>query len=89
MDIIKVEEWEQNQINSLTLKLIFAATFGTLAATGVAFLLQKIGIPEIRPELLFAPWGIALVLGAAIAFHRGVLAERARASRSAGEEKKK
>ncbi len=82
MDIIKVEEWEQNQINSLTLKLIFAATFGTLLATGVAFFLQKVGIPEIRPELLFAPWGIALVLGAAIAFHRGVLAERARASKA-------
>ncbi|MCK5556169.1 MAG: hypothetical protein KAI76_08025 [Alphaproteobacteria bacterium] len=87
MDIIKVEEWEQNQINSLTLKLIFAATVGTLVATAIAFLLQKIGMPEIRPELLFAPWGIALVLGAAISFHRGVLAERARATKPAEEKK--
>ena len=88
MDIIKVEEWEQNQINSLTLKLIFAATFGTLLATGLAFVLQKIGMPEISPELLFIPWGIALVLGAAIAFHRGVLAERTRATKAAEEIKK-
>ena len=77
----KIEEWEQNQINSLTLKLIFAATLGTLLATGLAVALQRIGIPEIRPELLFAPWGIALVLGVSIAFHRGVLAERARAEK--------
>ncbi len=87
MKIIKVEEWEQNQINSLTLKLIFAATFGTLTATGVAVLLQRVGVPEIRPELLFAPWGIALVLGASISFHRGVLAERARAANKPPEEK--
>jgi ABC-type phosphate/phosphonate transport system permease subunit len=79
MKIIKVEEWEQNHINALTLKLILAATVGTLAAVALAFILQKMGVPEIRPELLFAPWGIALVLGIASAFHRGVLAERARA----------
>ena len=85
MKIIKVEEWEQNHINSITLKLIFAATFGTLAATGLALTLQRMGTPEIRPELLFAPWGIALVIGVSIAFHRGVLAERAR---QAGEGKK-
>jgi len=80
MKFLKVEEWEQNHINSLTLKLIFAATLATLAATGVAMALRATG----RPELLFAPWGIALVLGISIAFHRGVLAERARA---AGEKK--
>lgn len=80
MKILKVEEWEQNQINSLTLKLIFAATGGTLAATGIAFVLQKAGVNEVRPELLFIPWGIALVAGVSIAFHRGVLAERARSA---------
>ena len=74
MKIIKVEEWEQNHINSLTLQLIFAATFATLLATGVTFVLRWV----VRPELLFAPWGIALVLGISLAFHRGVLAERAR-----------
>ena len=78
MKIIKVEEWEQNHINSLTLKLIFASTFATLLATGIAFILRRMGIPEIRPELLFAPWGIALVIGISIAFHSGVMAERAR-----------
>lgn len=80
---MKVEKWEQDQINSLTLKLIFAATIGTLAATGIAYLLNKAGLPEISPQLLFAPWGIALVVGASIAFHRGVMAERERASGNA------
>ena len=83
----KVEEWEQNHINSLTLKLIFAATFATGIATALAFIMQKAGIPEIRPELLFMPWGIALVAGVSISFHRGVMAERARAAKEAGDKK--
>ncbi len=83
MKIIKVEEWEQDQINSLTLKLIFSAAFATLAATGIAITLQRVGLTLGRPELLFAPWGIALVIGVSIAFHRGVLAERARVAGNA------
>jgi len=86
MKLNKAEEWEQNHINSLTLKLILAATIGTAAATGIAFILQKAGIPEIRPELLFMPWGIALVVGISIAFRHGVLAERTRATAN-GKEK--
>lgn len=78
MRIQKLEEWEQNHVNSLTLKLIGAASLGTAGAMVIAFMLQKTGVPEIRPELLFMPWGIALVVGVSIAFHRGVLAERAR-----------
>jgi hypothetical protein len=88
MKIVKLEEWEQNQINSLTLKLIFAATIGTLVATGIAITLQRAGVPEIRPELLFAPWGIALVVGVSVAFHKGVQAERARVAGNAEENKK-
>lgn len=88
MKIIKVEEWEQNHINSLTLKLIFAATFGTLIATGIALTMQRVGIPEIRPELLFAPWGIALVVGISVSFHRGVMAERARVAELTEKKKK-
>ncbi len=80
MNLNKAEEWEQNHINSLTLKLIFVATLSTAAATMLAFLMQKAGIPEIRPELLFMPWGIALVLGVSMAFRSGVRAERARAA---------
>ena len=76
----RLEEWEQNHINSLTLKMIFAATIGTLAATAIAFILRKAGFAEIHPELLFIPWGIALVLGISTAFHRGVMAERHRSS---------
>ena len=79
MKIIKVEDWEQNHINSLTLDLILYATIATLTATLIAFLTHKTDMPEIR-ELLFVPWSVALVLGTAVAFHRGVLAERARAA---------
>ena len=77
MKIIKVEDWEQNHINSLTLDLILYATIATLVATIIAFVAHKTDAPEVR-ELLFAPWSIALVIGTAIAFHKGVLAERAR-----------
>ena len=87
MQLIKVEDWEQNHINSLTLKLLFAATLGTALATLVAFILKTSGLGEIKPELLFIPWGIALVAGVAVAFHNGVLAERARAESSAKEKK--
>jgi hypothetical protein len=79
---MKLDDWEQTQVNSITLKLIFAATFGTLAATGIAYTLKKAGLPEIQPQLLFAPWGIALVVGVSVAFHQGVLAERARAAQA-------
>lgn len=85
MENKKLEDWEQNHINSLTLKLIFAATLGTLAATGLAFILKKTGIGEIKPELLFIPWGIALVFGVSMSFHRGVMAERNRAEQAAVE----
>jgi len=74
----KMETWERNCINSLTLKTMFAAAAGTAAATVIAYLLQKSGIAEIRPELLFIPWGIALVFGISFAFRQGVKAERAR-----------
>jgi len=74
----KVEKWERDHINGLTLKMIFAASLGTAAAAGIAFVLEKAGLPEVRPELLFMPWGIALVAGVSIGFHRGVLAERTR-----------
>lgn len=87
MKIQKLEEWEQNHVNSLTLKLIGAATLGTGAAMAIAFMLQKAGVPEIRPELLFMPWGIALVIGVSIAFHRGVLAERARPDKKSEDKK--
>lgn len=85
MKIIKVEEWEQNHINSLTIKLIFAATAATLFATALDVILRHSGVAAIRPELLFAPWSIALVIGTGLSFHRGVLAERERAA----EEKEK
>lgn len=74
----KFEEWEKAAINAITLKMIFAATLGTLAATALAFILRKSGIGEIKPELLFAPWGIALVYGISTSFHKGVMAERNR-----------
>lgn len=84
----RIEEWEQNHINSLTLKMIFMATIGTLAATAIAFILRKAGFTEIHPELLFIPWGIALVLGISTSFHRGVMAERHRAkTEDEGDEK--
>ena len=81
MKKMKKEDWEQNEINSLTLKLIGAATLGTLAATGIAYILRKAGLAQIQPELLFIPWGIALVAGVSMGFRRGVLAERARTSK--------
>jgi hypothetical protein len=83
MKIIKVEEWEQNHINNLTLKLIFAATVATLGATGLSVFLRGVGLPEVKPELLFAPWSIALVIGTAISFHAGVMAERSRMTKPA------
>jgi hypothetical protein len=76
---IQKPENDQNQINSLTLQMIISATLGTLAATGVSFILKKVGLGEIKPELLFIPWGIALVFGVSVGFHRGVIAERGRA----------
>ena len=82
MKIVKVEDWEQNHINSLTLDLILYATIATLVATLIAFFTYKTEIPEIK-ELLFIPWSIALVIGTAVAFHKGVLAERARAAEAA------
>lgn len=88
MKLHKTEEWEQNHINSLTLKCILAATIATAAATAIAFILQKTGAPEIRPELLFMPWGVALVVGISVSFRRGVMAERARAADLAAKEKK-
>ena len=84
----KLPDWEQNQINAITLKLIFAATFGTLAATAIAYVLKKAGLGEIKPELLFIPWGIALVYGVSTSFHHGVVAEREHAEKAAAEEKK-
>jgi hypothetical protein len=62
MKIIKVEDWEQNHINGLTLDLILYATIATLVATLIAFLAHKTDMPEIK-ELLFAPWSVALVVG--------------------------
>jgi hypothetical protein len=81
MKIVKVEEWEQNHINSLTLNLILYATIATLVATLLSLALKNVNIPQVMPELLFAPWSVALVLGTAIAFHKGVMAERARATK--------
>lgn len=83
----KDEQWQQNEINSLTLKLIFAATGGTLAATGIAFILKTAGVGEVKPELLFIPWGIALVFGVSLAFRKGVMAERTRAEKALTEGK--
>lgn len=74
----KVEEWEKAAINAITLKMIFAATIGTLVATALALILRKSGLGDIKPELLFAPWGIALVVGVSTSFHKGVMAERNR-----------
>jgi len=87
MKIVKVEEWEQNHINNLTLKLIFAATVATLAATGLSVFLRGVGLGEVKPELLFAPWSIALVIGTAVSFHAGVMAERARNTKPEKSEK--
>ena len=75
----KLEEWEQAHINSLTLKMLFYATIGTAVAAGIAYILEQSDIQQINPELIFIPWGIALVIGISSGFHRGVLAERERA----------
>ena len=72
------EEWQQNKINALTLRMIFAASLGTLAATLLAGIMKSQALGEIKPELLFLPWGIALVFGISIAFKAGVNAERER-----------
>jgi hypothetical protein len=77
----KKDAWQEHEINSITLKLIVAATLGTLAATGISFISSQRGWGEIKPELLFIPWGIALVIGVSYAFRAGVAAERARAAR--------
>lgn len=79
----KTETWQQDKINSLTLKMIIAATLGTLAATGLAWLVRSQGWGEIKPELLFIPWGIALVFGVSVSFRAGVMAERQRAEKAA------
>lgn len=83
-----VKEWEKNKINALTLKMIFAATGGTLAATVVAYFLKHAGMYDVQPEMLFIPWGIALVFGVSMAFHQGVQAERERAGGEAPPKKK-
>jgi len=77
------KKWQQNEINSLTLKLIVAATMGTLVATGLSLTLRSMGLAEVKPELLFIPWGIALVAGVSVSFRRGVIAERERAEKAA------
>ena len=69
---------DQSEVNSLTLQLIIAATVGTLAATGISYILKMTELGAIKPELLFIPWGIALVFGVSIGFQRGVHAERRR-----------
>lgn len=80
----KMEEWERNAINALTLKLLFAATLGTLAAVAIAFIVKQASGTIIPSELLFAPWGIALVIGISMAFHQGVMAERHRSDTAKG-----
>ncbi len=80
MKLLKVEEWELNHINSLMLDLILYATIATLIAALLALALHMIDMPQVR-ELLFAPWGIALVICVPVAFQRGVMAERARAEK--------
>ena len=49
----------------------------------------QLGEGEIKPELLFLPWGIALVYGVSISFHTGVMAERERAAKQAESDAKK
>ena len=72
------DERDKQEINKITLQMIFAATLGTAAAAGVAFIVRKAGIGEINPELLFMPWGVVLVAGVSLAFRRGVQVERGR-----------
>jgi len=86
--MFRVEAWEQNHINALTLKILFAATIATGATTAVAFFLRSAGFPEIHPELLFMPWGVAVVIGVFISFHSGVREERSRAAREDKEKRK-
>ena len=74
----KLEEWEQAHINSLTLRILFYATIGTAVAAGIAYILAEMDVQKVNPELVFIPWGIALVVGISTAFHKGVLAERER-----------
>jgi len=74
----RVEDWERGYINTITMQMLISATIGTLVATSLAFLLRKFSAGDISPEILFIPWGIALVLGISTAFHQGVLAERSR-----------
>jgi hypothetical protein len=84
-----LQDWEQNHVNAITLRLILSSAAGTLGATLVAFIMKKAGLGEIKPELLFLPWGIALVYGTSMSFHAGVMAERERLAKVAEEEKKK
>lgn len=76
------EDWQQHQINVITLRMIFIATIGTLGAAVFAYFFRLNGFGEIRPELLFLPWCVVLVYGIAIAFRAGVRAERQRIARS-------
>jgi len=74
----KIEAWEKEHINGLTLKMILLASAGTILAAVLAFSLSASPLSEINPELLFIPWGIVLVIGVSAGFHNGVLAERER-----------
>lgn len=85
----RIQEWEKPFINALTLKLIFAAAISTAAAAVLALILRKSGFGEIKPELLFMPWGIFLVVGVSMSFHAGVMAERERANKEKDTAEKK
>jgi len=69
---------QRRRINRLTLKMILAAGAGTVAAAVIAYFLRKTGFGDIRPELLFIPWSVALVIGISAGFRYGVLSERDR-----------
>lgn len=73
---------EQHHVNDLTIQLMLLATIGTLVATILTFLLRGSGLPEIKPELMFVPWSIALVFAVPAGFRRGVMAERERAEKA-------
>lgn len=77
------QDWQQHQINVITLRMILIATLATLIAAGVAMVLRDQGFGQVRPELLFLPWCVVLVYGVSIAFRAGVAAERERAARHA------
>lgn len=77
------QDWQQHQINVITLRMILIATLATLVAAGVAIFLRDEGFGQIRTELLFLPWCVVLVYGVANAFRAGVAAERERAARHA------